>query len=142
MKDEIRQKKAALLSAIKQAKTQSPIELADAYSDYAYFIETSLNDIEGAKRFYLKAIELAPTDALCLSRYATYLARNMPDSDAPEQYFLRAIAAEPLQADCLGGYADYLASNKQDIATAHNYYQKAIAADSRSDSQKHQYRQT
>ena len=115
--------KRKLLTAIKQAPN-SP----DVNSAMAYYFEQS-NEMEKAKKYYLKAIDLSSSSGAQLNNYGTFLCR-IGDYTHAEPYFLKAVKDEQY-IHTSGAYenAGLCALEVPDVAKAKQYFTLALNHD-------------
>lgn len=115
--------KKKLLTALEQAPSSPDVNASLAY----YFEQT--NELDQAKKYYLKAIDLSGNSGAQLNNYGTFLCRQ-GDYKKAEEYFLKAVK-DPQYVHTSGAYenAGLCALQVPDEAKAKAYFTSAIDQD-------------
>jgi tetratricopeptide (TPR) repeat protein len=90
---------------------------------------TEKGNIKAAQSYYLKGIELNPTDVDGLMAYSEFILENGLTNIDPEQYLNKAMALQPGYAKTLANYAEFLRRRKpssQNFVKAKELYEQAI----------------
>lgn len=115
--------KKKLLTALEQEP-----DSADVNAAMAYYLERT-NELEDAKKYYLKAISLSANSGAQLNNYGTFLCRQAEYTQA-ETYFLKAVK-DPQYIHTAGAYenAGLCVLAIPDEKKAKFYFNKALNQD-------------
>jgi Tfp pilus assembly protein PilF len=97
--------------------------------DYAVFLHRRKRDFNLAQSFYVKALQVYPTQSTIHLKYAGFLRHVKRDISSAEQHYKLAVEMNPGHADALGSYASFLHGVSGKVDLAEQYYEKAIKLD-------------
>jgi len=122
-KGNIERAKQKLLTALKKAP-----KLPEAWYSMAYFLEHT-GEKEAAKRYYLKAVALAPERGDTQNNYGTYLCRSGHYQESIQHFILAT--KDPDYLDTVGAYenAGLCALKIPDTNLAIKYFKQALTQD-------------
>jgi type IV pilus assembly protein PilF len=120
---DIARAKQKFLLALKEGPT-----LPEAWYSMGYFYESTGN-IDQAKSFYLKALQLAPRRGDVLNNYGTYLCRTGQYKKAIENFSLAVQDTEYLDSASAYENAGLCARKMPDVSLAIHYFNQALNED-------------
>lgn len=97
--------------------------------EYAVFLHRRKRNFEMAESFYIKALEVYPTQSSIHLKYAGFLRHVKRDISKAEQHYKLAVETNPLHADALGSYASFLHGVSGKVDVAEQYYEEAVKLD-------------
>lgn len=77
-------------------------------SNYARFLQQTKGDLEGAEKYYSRAVQADPRDGQVVSQYAQLVWELHHDQDKAASYFEQSVEVAPANSDVLAAYAKFL----------------------------------
>ncbi|XP_071689582.1 uncharacterized protein [Rutidosis leptorrhynchoides] len=76
--------------------------------NYARFLQQTKGDLEGAEKYYLRAVQADPRDGLVVSQYAQLMWELHHDQEKATSFFEQSVQVAPANSDVLAAYAKFL----------------------------------
>ena len=113
------------------SKFKTAVALKDTEPDYLLeigYCYSFLNQYDEAKKWFLKAIEMAPNYYRCHQEFARFLSMRgtMGDLESAEIHYKKAIELDPENADALRRYAKFLMVHRKDYKESRKYFIRSL----------------